>query len=732
MVEILKVENLYKKYNNEEVLKNVSFSLNEGETLCIIGPSGSGKSTLLRCINNLEKIDNGTVIIDDTALITDGKYSDKKIIEKINSYTGMVFQDFNLFPHMSVLENITFAQEKVLKRSKEEAKEITNNVLKKIGLAEKANVYPCNLSRGQKQRVAIARCLAMSPKILCMDEPTSALDPELVGEVLKVIKDLSNENKTMIIVTHEIAIAREIADKIIFLFFGKIIEEGRDVIDKPQNERTKEFLKRFNYSKGGDNMEKTIDDIEPKSVFKFFKDISNIPRNSSKEEKVRDYIVEFAEERNLKYYTDEYFNIILTKEADEEFKDYDTLAFQAHLDMVCEKTKESNHNFDTDPIELIIEGDYIKANNTTLGADNGAGIAIMLALLDSNIKTPKLECIFTVQEETTMIGAKEIDTDKITSKRIISLDCGREGKMVISSANCLEWYGKIDIEYENSINLNDYYIYELNYSNFKGGHSGGNIADKTRGNPIKLGIDILKEIESVRIIDIKSSGKVNVIPRDFSAIFAVEKNSFNIEKVEETLVRQKEIFKEEFITLNKVRNIEDYIENIITKEVSKRIIDFISSYKNGALSFDDNNNQILSANFGAVNIVDNYIRMDYSLRSNNMKLREEYLNNLEKKVEENSVEIIWSQELYGFEPHYESSLVNKVGELYESKTNTKMEKIITQGVLEGGFFNYRMKDVDYIAIGPDTYDVHSPSERMSISSMERTWDLVKSIVTIKF
>ena len=733
MTEILKVENLYKKYNSEEVLKNVSFSLNEGETLCIIGPSGSGKSTLLRCINNLEKIANGTVIIDDTALITDGKYSDKKTIEKINSYTGMVFQDFNLFPHMSVLENITFAQEKVLKRNKEEAKEIANSLLKKIGLEEKASVYPCNLSGGQKQRVAIARCLAMSPKILCMDEPTSALDSELVGEVLKVIKELSNENKTMVIVTHEIAFAREIADKIIFMDNGKIIEEGKYVIDKPQNERTKEFLKRFNYSKGEEeNMETTIDNIEPKSVFKFFKDISGIPRNSSKEERVRDYILDFAKKRNLEYYTDKYYNIIVTKEADKEFKNYDTLAFQAHLDMVCEKTKESNHNFDTDPIELIIEDDYIRANDTTLGADNGAGVALMLALLDSNIKTPKLECIFTVQEETTMIGAKEIDINKITSKRIISLDCGKEGKMVISSANCLEWYGKIDIEYENSIDLNDYYIYELNYSSFKGGHSGGNIADKTRGNPIKLGIDILKEIDNVRIIDIKSSGKVNVIPRDFSTIFAVEKESFKIEKVEEIIAKQKEMFKEENIVLNKIRNIEDYIENIITKEVSKRIIDFISSYKNGALSFDDNNNQILSANFGAVNIVDNYIRMDYSLRSNNMKLREEYLNNLEKKVEENSVEIIWSQELYGFEPNYESSLVNKVSELYESKTNTKMEKIITQGVLEGGLFNYRMKDVDYIAIGPDTYDVHSPSERMSISSMERTWDLVKSIVSIKF
>ena len=249
MKEILKVENLYKSYNKEEILKDISFSLNEGETLCIIGPSGSGKSTLLRCINNLESIDKGKIAIDNNYLINKDKKLNKKIIKNINMDTTIVFQDFNLFPHMSVKENITFAQEKSLKRGKKEAEEIAIKMLKKIGLEEKKNFYPCNLSEGQKQRVAIARCLAMNSKILCMDEPTSALDPELVGEVLKVIKELSNENKTMVIVTHEIAFAREVADKIIFMDNGKIIESGKDVIDNPINERTKSFLERFNYGR---------------------------------------------------------------------------------------------------------------------------------------------------------------------------------------------------------------------------------------------------------------------------------------------------------------------------------------------------------------------------------------------------------------------------------------------------------------------------------------------------
>ena len=729
MKEILKVENVCKYYGKEKVLNDISFSLNEGETLCIIGPSGSGKSTLLRCINNLEKIDNGTVKIDENYLIKDGKYSDKEVIKKINMNTRMVFQDFNLFPHISVLENITFAQEKVLKRSKEEAKEIAIKMLKKIGLEEKKEMYPCNLSGGQKQRVAIARCLAMDSKLLCMDEPTSALDPELVEEVLKVIKELSNENKTMIIVTHEIAFAREVADKIIFMDNGQIIESGKEVIDNPKNERTKEFLKRFNYNKGEKKM--NIENIEPKEVFKYFKQISDIPRNSANEKNIRDYIVEFAKKRGLSYYTDEYYNVIVTKPADEEYKEYDTLAFQAHLDMVCEKTTTSTHDFTKDPISLIVEEDYIRADNTTLGADNGAGVSLMLALLDSNIKMPKLECIFTVQEETTMIGVKEIDINKISAKRIISLDCGKEGKMIISSANCMEWYGKVNIEYDKKIQLEDYYIYNLEYSNFRGGHSGGNIADVTRGNPIKLGAQVLNEMDKVQIIDISSSGKVNVIPREFKVQFAVEKNSFDVSKIEDILLKQRENFNNENIVFEKVKNIDKNLK-VMDSDVSERVIKFMYDFNNGALNFDSEKNQILSANLGAVNIVDNYIRIDYSLRSNDTKLKQDYLEKLKEQVKENKLEIIWSQELYGFEPDYNSNLVKYVSDLYEKNNNKKIEKIITQGVLEGGFFKKRMENVDYIAIGPNTFDVHSPRERLSISSMERMWNLVKEIVQIDF
>ncbi len=734
--EILSVVNLSKKYKENKILKDISFNLKEGETLCIIGPSGSGKSTLLRCINNLEKINGGKITIDGLDLVKGYKadstiYSDKKTLAKINMNTAFVFQDFNLFPHLTVGENITLSLTKVMKKSKKAANDIALNMLKKMGLEDKMDEYPCNLSGGQKQRVGIARALAINPKILCMDEPTSALDPELVGEVLKVIKELSNENKTMIIVTHEIAFAREVSDRIIFINDGVIVEEGtpKEVIDNPKNQRTREFLKRYNLNIGEKSMTKQINQIEPKEVIKYFKEISDIPRNSSKEEKIRDYLVEFAKQRNLKYYTDDVYNVIITKESDKKYEQYDTLAFQAHTDMVCEKTPSSEHDFGKDSIKLIIDGDYIKADSTTLGADNGIGVALILALLDSNIKTPKLECIFTTQEETTMIGVKQLNMDKITSRRIISLDGGKEGKMVISSANCLEWYSKIEIEKEE-LDKEKYLVYELEYSNFKGGHSGGAIADKTRGNPIKLGIEILKKIDDIRIIDICSSGKVNVIPRDFKILFALNKKNANIEEIEKIIDLQKNEFKEASISLNRIKQNKKIIA--ITKEITTKLITFISSFRNGALEYDNNNNYILSANMGAVNIIDGYIKLEYSLRANDIELRNKYLESLNTLVNDNSVKIIWQQELFGFEPNYDSSLINKISEKYKELTNENMESIITQGVLEGGFFLNKMSDVEYIAIGPNTYDVHSPKERVSISSIERIWKLIQEIVKIKF
>lgn len=249
---ILEVQNLVKKYKDIEVVKGVSLKVEKGETLVIIGASGSGKSTILRCINQLEKIDGGNIKIDDDFMVKEYKkgkavYQDKEILKKMNLKCGMVFQNFNLFPHMTILQNVTESMIYVLGKDKKEAEKEAKKILEKMGLQDKADSYPCDLSGGQQQRASIARTLAINPEILFMDEPTSALDPELIGEVLKVIKKLAEDKRTMVIVTHEILFAKEIADRIIFMDNGTIVEEGlpEDVIDRPKMERTKSFLKRF-------------------------------------------------------------------------------------------------------------------------------------------------------------------------------------------------------------------------------------------------------------------------------------------------------------------------------------------------------------------------------------------------------------------------------------------------------------------------------------------------------
>lgn len=730
---ILEVKNLRKKFEKKDVIKDISFNVKEGETLVILGPSGSGKSTILRCINNLEKIDSGNIIINNRKLVKEYKnnkpiYNNKNVLSKINLETGMVFQDFNLFPHLTVKENITEALKYVLKKSPKEIDKKADELLKKMDLVEKAECYPSKLSGGQKQRVGIARALALDPKLICMDEPTSSLDPELVGEVLKVIKNLAIEKKTMIIVTHEIKFAQEVADRVIFMAAGKIIEEGtpNEVIKNPKEERTKAFLKRYIDVKE-EKMEKLeIENQEPKEVLKYFKKISDIPRKSGNERKIRDYLIKFALDRNLECYTDKYFNVIIRKDAGKGYEDYDYIAFQAHTDMVCEKEEWSNHNFEKDSIELIKEGEFIKANGTTLGADNGIGVALMLALLDAkDIEFPKIECIFTTQEETTMIGVKNIDVDQIKSRKIISLDNGKEGKVVISSANCMEWFGKIEKEYEK---LEDVNVYELTYSNFPGGHSGGNIADTKRANPIKLGMEILNKLDDVYISKISGGSAVNVIPRDFKIKFSC-KNDVS-EYINTIIKTQKNCYGNDcIIKLNK--NYEKS-QKVLTQNVSKRLIGFINSYVNGALNFDENENQILSANFGAINEFEKYIRLEYSLRSNDVFLKKQYLKNLQKIVDENNIEIIWSQELNGFEPDYESVLVEKTTKLYKELFNKDMEKVITQGVLEGGILKNRIKNLEYICIGVATYDVHSPKEKLSIMSLQRFWKMLKKLTQTKF
>ncbi len=264
-MELLKVEKIEKNFGKTEVLKNISFSLNKGEVLAIIGSSGSGKTTLLRCLNFLETPSTGKISVGNKVLFDSDNPKTQSESEKRKNrlHFGLVFQSFNLFPQYNVLENIMLAPSliakeelktnkeylgcKTYKEAQAKIKENAVELLDKVGLSEKLSSYPCQLSGGQQQRVAIARALALSPDVLCFDEPTSALDPELTGEVLNVIKGLKNSDSTMIVVTHEIEFAREVADRIIFMADGVIAEEGtpEQVIDNPQNPRTVAFLSRF-------------------------------------------------------------------------------------------------------------------------------------------------------------------------------------------------------------------------------------------------------------------------------------------------------------------------------------------------------------------------------------------------------------------------------------------------------------------------------------------------------
>jgi len=248
---LLEISNIEKSFGNLRVLKDISLSVEQTEVISILGPSGSGKSTLLRCMSMLETIDGGSISYCGEKAVTSKNgspvYAPKNRLKQIRRYFGLVFQNFNLFPHYSVMKNITDAPIHVQKRSKNEVYKEANILLKKMGLKDKENHYPYQLSGGQQQRVAIARALAMKPKMLFFDEPTSALDPELTAEILKVLRNLADEKMTMIIVTHEIDFARSISDKVIFMDGGLIVEEGRpaDVIDNPKNERTKAFLRKM-------------------------------------------------------------------------------------------------------------------------------------------------------------------------------------------------------------------------------------------------------------------------------------------------------------------------------------------------------------------------------------------------------------------------------------------------------------------------------------------------------
>ena len=465
--------------------------------------------------------------------------------------------------------------------------------------------------------------------------------------------------------------------------------------------------------------------LDAKKVIEYFAEINKIPRRSGEEKKIREYLENFAKNRNLQYVKDEYENIIIYKPATTGRENEETLAFQAHTDMICEKDVGVQHDFSKDPIVLYKEGDDITANGTTLGADNGIGVAYMLAIIDSDISIPNLECIFTVQEESTMIGAIKIDEKNIKARKIISLDNGKEGKILISSANCNEWIGRLEADKET---INAKKVYKLQYANFLGGHSGGNIGDEKRGNPIKLAMETLKEIKDIQIVKLQGGSRVNVIPREFEVEFCISDDNQEIEvnKILEVMQNQKEIFKNETIvleTLSKSNNIQVY-----SIKTTRSIIDFVNEYQNGALKREEKGNVILSSNLAVLTEYEKGIQIEFSERSNQKELEENYLETLDKLIKKYNIDIIWHQELKGVEKKENNVILEKCQKAYKKLFNETMEEIISQGVVEGGFFVDKMSDCEYVCIGPNSYDVHSPRERVSINSIEKVWKLLKEVV----
>ena len=460
---------------------------------------------------------------------------------------------------------------------------------------------------------------------------------------------------------------------------------------------------------------------------KYFYEISKIPRKSGNEEKIAKYLIEFAKERNLKYYTDSKFNVVIWKDPSIGYEDKEILGFQCHTDMVCEKIDGSSHDFLKDSLKLKVEDGYIKTYDTTLGADNGIGVAYILEILDSNLNMPKLECIFTSTEETTMEGVRFLDGNILKSKRIISFDNFLDTEILISSATAKRWVSKIYIErQEKDENL---IYYKLDISGFKGGHSGIDIWDKKRGNPIKIVVDSLNEFESIRVVEISGGSSENVIPRDIKVVFAIEEKERDIlEKIRNNLEKLKKVYGNIDIYLKELVDEEKEEIRIYSREDTKRLLEYIAYYKNGPLEYDEEGNVILSANLGRIESFENYVLLKYSVRYNDKNIGEKLVTEIEENMEKYNVICEEGSYMLGYEEPTESKLLDIVEKVYIEVMGNIPKKKKSQACLECGYLGQKIENLEYIAIAPNIFDAHSPKERVEIASANNVWKIVEKII----
>lgn len=464
-------------------------------------------------------------------------------------------------------------------------------------------------------------------------------------------------------------------------------------------------------------------------VMKYFYEISKIPRMSGKEQRIADYIEEFAKKRNLKYVRDVYNNVIIIKESSKRDRSEKSIILQCHLDMVCEKEEKSKHNFEEEGLELYIEGDYIKAKGTTLGADNGIGIAIILSILDSDkISHPRIEAIFTVQEETTMDGAKKIDTGILQGKRMICLDNMNEDELWIGCAGAKIFKYQTEGRKTNTNNSKEKQLIKIVLNGFVGGHSGKDIS-KERGNPIKeMGafLKILYKKYGILLKSIYGGRKVNVIPREcYSEIYIKYED---LDKVKEEIDIFNKSLRNRILEDNK--NIRLYIEKMeeksndcFDKDTTKKMIDIIIDIPNGVYYRDQYTNPLVSLNIGKIESHKNELQLSFSIRSNRSSIEKKLLEELEFIRNKYNMKET-RNELYGYEHEEKSEFIDKCKEIYRECFKRDPKMIDMHICLEAGFFASKIPGLDFIAIAPNIYDAHSPKERCSITSLKKIYNYI--------
>lgn len=485
----------------------------------------------------------------------------------------------------------------------------------------------------------------------------------------------------------------------------------------------------------GDIMTELLKGLKPEKVFYYFEEISRIPRGSGNEKKISDYLVSFAKSKNLEVIQDSFNNVIIKKAATKGYENSPIVIIQGHMDMVCEKNNSKVHNFDVDPIELILEGDYVKANGTTLGADNGIAVAYGLALLDSDdIDHPPLEVLFTTDEETGMTGAANLNPQHIQGRILINIDNEEEGQLLVSCAGGLRTKLELQAERE-SINQDEYKKYKLMVSGLKGGHSGMDII-KQRANANRiLGrvlVDLINSID-YKLAEVKGGAKDNAIPREADAVILVKEEKVDV--LGKEISKWNEIFKNEYRKsdpglLLQLEETEVCVQEVFTVDCRDKAVKLMYLIPNGiqTMSMDIEGLVQSSSNLGIVRTGQKTISYESAVRSSVKSLKHDIVNQTLILSQALGAEVTVHSEYPEWQYDNQSKIREVFQRVYKEMYGKDAEIVAIHAGVECGLFKEKFPDIDMISFGPNLYDVHTPDEKMSISSVQRSWDYLLNVL----